>query len=200
MPYSGPPPSLDLLLERDPSAPACTLQPLPPHPQQAPKPTQAPPVLLDVRAPPPDILPHPSGATVADLTRPEHQFDPHAWRPDVHQAVMDLPGLGNMGSTKQYWKHEVSQCFQPEGTVLPLSGSVHPSACVLKVSQGHKALQCHELLLCIISASSAAVQHVSSTQHSDAVFPLHAMKSGLTLGSALACLLIASGSTSSHAV
>ena len=111
-----------------------------PQPPASPQAGSSPPSATR-RDPPPDILPHPSGATVADLTRPEQQFDPHAWRPDVHHVAMDLPGLGNMGSTKQYWKHEVSQCFRPEGTALPLSGSGHSFACVLKVLQGRKALQ-----------------------------------------------------------
>ena len=42
--------------------------------------------------PPPDILPHPSGATVSDLTRPEHQFQP--WRPDLEARLRALEGMG----------------------------------------------------------------------------------------------------------
>lgn len=42
--------------------------------------------------PPPDILPHPSGATVSDLTRPEHQFEP--WRPDLEARLRELESAG----------------------------------------------------------------------------------------------------------
>ena len=120
--HSGPPPSLDLLLERDPSAPACTLRPFTPHPQEALEAAEAAPVLLAVSHPPPDILPHPTGVTVADLNRPEHHLDPQAWRPDIHQAAMELPGLGNRGTPQHYWKHEVSQGLQSEGGMSTLGG------------------------------------------------------------------------------
>lgn len=93
---AGPTPRLDLLLERDPATPTCSLTPMhPPGPLGAPPPAfpQARADLLGLGAlpPPPNILPHPSGATVSDLTRPEHQLQPQAWRPEIepHLYVLD---------------------------------------------------------------------------------------------------------------
>ena len=94
---AGPTPRLDLLLERDPATPTCSLPPLhPPGPLGAPPPAAAPEAHADLPGlealpPPADILPHSSGATVSDLTGPEHQFQPQAWRPEVepHLYLLD---------------------------------------------------------------------------------------------------------------
>ena len=89
---AGPPPRLDLLLERDPATPSCSLPPLPPPP---PSPLDAPeaPFGMGHRNPLPDILSHLSGAAVSNLNRPEHQFVPQAWRPELDPQLSGLESL-----------------------------------------------------------------------------------------------------------
>ena len=42
----------------------------------------------------PQKLPSPSGANVSDVTRPEHQFEPQAWKPELDPQLHGLESLG----------------------------------------------------------------------------------------------------------
>ncbi|KAL3163403.1 hypothetical protein ABBQ32_009785 [Trebouxia sp. C0010 RCD-2024] len=91
----GPPPALDLLLEKDLVHPACSLAPQP----------QAPPALTATHGaaslrPNPAALPQPSGAPNSVVTPPgPPELQP--WRPGLAQEFLGSDSLGGL-----YWNHE----------------------------------------------------------------------------------------------
>ena len=52
------------------------------------------PVSMGLLNPPADIIPHPSGAGVSDLTSPEHQYEPPAWGPELSPQLRGLVSIG----------------------------------------------------------------------------------------------------------
>lgn len=92
--HAGPPPALDLLLERDHAHPACSLapQPLPP-----PAPAAARGGAASLTSPP-VAPPRPSDALNTFLTNPG-PLEPLPWKPE----------LGSESLGGRYWNHEDEQ-------------------------------------------------------------------------------------------
>ena len=90
---AGPPPRLDLLLERGPASPSCHLPRLPPPPPPALDALKVP-VSMGHLYPPADILPHPSGANISDL--PQHNPLPghQSWGPELDPQLYGFESLG----------------------------------------------------------------------------------------------------------